>query len=152
MQRQSFFQNMKNFFICTFLLIALNACVSRVEKHGYMFDLSDHDMLQEGITTKEKVLRIMGSPTLVSNLDSDEAWIYYSEDVKHFLFFNPDIMSRTVVVLRFNSSDTLRELKRIDLASEEKNLEFVSDYTAVDSHKVGFFKSIFSNVGQVKPQ
>lgn len=143
---------MKNLFLSIIFLITMSSCVSRLDKHGYMFDLSDHDLLQEGITTKERVLKIMGSPTAISDFDQDSAWIYYSEDVNRFLFFNPKIIARNILVVKFNAKETVKELKKIDLRNEEKNLEFVSDYTAVDSHKVGFFKSIFSNVGQIKPQ
>jgi outer membrane protein assembly factor BamE (lipoprotein component of BamABCDE complex) len=143
---------MKNFFCGLIFLITLSSCVSRLDKHGYMFDLSDHELVQEGITTKERVIKIMGSPTTISNFDQDSAWIYYSEDVNRFLFFNPKITARNILVVKFNAKETVKELKKISLQNEEKNLEFVSDYTAVDSHKVGFFKSIFSNVGQIKPQ
>jgi outer membrane protein assembly factor BamE (lipoprotein component of BamABCDE complex) len=142
---------MKKIIIAVILLTALNACVSRVEKHGYMFDLSDHETLQEGVTTKERLLMAMGSPTLISDLDADEAWIYYAEDVHRFLFFKPDIIARNLLVVRFDRFDTVSELKKIDLTKGE-NLHFASHYTAIDSHKVGFFKSIFSNVGQVRPQ
>jgi len=141
----------KNFFYI-FLLIALNACVSKVDKRGYMFDMSDHNLLQEGITSKERVLKIMGSPTLISDLDSDEAWIYYAEDVKRLLFFKPDIISRDVLVVRFNEVGTIRELSRIDLNDEEKQLQFAANFTNVESRKIGFLKSLFSNVGQVKSQ
>jgi outer membrane protein assembly factor BamE (lipoprotein component of BamABCDE complex) len=141
----------KNFFYI-FLLIALNACVSKVDKRGYMFDMSDHNLLQEGITSKERVLKIMGSPTLISDLDSDEAWIYYTEDLKRLLFFKPDIISRDVLVVRFNEVGTIRELSRIDLNDEEKQLQFAANFTSVESRKIGFLKSLFSNVGQVKSQ
>ncbi len=141
----------KNFFYI-FLLIALNACVSKVDKRGYMFDMSDHNLLQEGITSKERVLKIMGSPTLISDLDSDEAWIYYTEDLKRLLFFKPDIISRDVLVVRFNEVGTIRELSRIDLNDEEKQLQFAANFTNVESRKIGFLKSLFSNVGQVKSQ
>ena len=141
----------KNFFYI-FLLIALNACVSKIDKRGYMFDMSDHNLLQEGITSKERVLKIMGSPTLISDLDSDEAWIYYAEDVKRLLFFKPDIISRDVLVVRFNEVGTIRELSRIDLNDEEKQLQFAANFTNVESRKIGFLKSLFSNVGQVKSQ
>ena len=141
----------KNFFYI-FLLIALNACVSKVDKRGYMFDMSDHNLLQEGITSKERVLKIMGSPTLISDLDSDEAWIYYAEDLKRLLFFKPDIISRDVLVVRFNEAGTIRELNRIDLNDEEKQLQFAANFTNVESRKIGFLKSLFSNVGQVKSQ
>lgn len=141
----------KNFFYI-FLLIALNACVSKLDKRGYMFDMSDHNLLQEGITSKERVLKIMGSPTLISDLDSDEAWIYYAEDLKRLLFFKPDIISRDVLVVRFNEAGTIRELNRIDLNDEEKQLQFAANFTNVESRKIGFLKSLFSNVGQVKSQ
>jgi outer membrane protein assembly factor BamE (lipoprotein component of BamABCDE complex) len=141
----------KNFFYI-FLLIALNACVSRLDKRGYIFDMSDYNLLQEGITSKERLLKIMGSPTLISDLDSDEAWIYYSEDLKRLLFFKPDIISRDVLVVRFNEVGTIRELNRIDLNDEEKQLQFAANFTNVESRKIGFLKSLFSNVGQIKSQ
>jgi len=141
----------KNFFYI-FLLIALNACVSKLDKRGYMFDMSDHNLLQEGITSKERVLKIMGSPTLISDLDSDEAWIYYAEDLKRLLFFKPDVISRDVLVVRFNEVGTIRELSRIDLNDEEKKLQFAANFTNVESRKIGLLKSLFSNVGQVKSQ
>ncbi len=117
-----------------------------------MFDMSDHQMLQEGVSSREGVLKIMGSPTLISDLNSDEAWIYYAEDVKNFLFFKPKIISRTVLVVRFGTDDLVRELNKIDLGNEEARLDFASNYTAVEDHKSGIFKSIFSNVGQIKAQ
>lgn len=143
---------MKKILCGIFLLIALNACVTRVEKHGYMFDLSNPEMLQEGITSKERVVKIMGSPTITANLDNEDAWIYYAENVERFLFFKPKIISRDVLVLRFDKANTIKELKKVSLSDEDKNLDFLTEYTAVDSHKVGFIKSFFSNVGQVKPQ
>lgn len=147
-----FLQRMKKIFLVIIFSIILNACVSRLEKHGYMFDLSDYEMLREGVTGKEKVLRIMGSPTLVSDLGGSEAWIYCSEKVNHFLFFRPDILERNLLVIKFDESDIVRELKRIDLGDENQRFNFVSNYTSVNGHQMGFFKSIFSNVGQIKPQ
>ncbi len=94
----------------------------------------------------------MGSPTFISNLNPDEAWIYYSEDAENHLFFLPDITSRTVLSLKFDEADTVKKVERFSLANEEKGLKFVSEYTRVRSNKIGFFKSLFSNVGQVKAQ
>ena len=141
----------KNFFYI-FLLIALNACVSKLDKRGYMFDMSNHNLLQEGITSKERVLKIMGSPTLISDLDSDEAWIYYAENLKRLLFFKPDIISRDVLVIKFNEIGTIRELNRFDLSDEDKQLQFAENFTNVESRKIGFLKSLFNNVGQIKSQ
>lgn len=140
----------KKNFICLLFLIALASCISRTNKHGYMFDLSDHDQLKEEITTKDVVLRIMGSPTLVADFSDEETWIYFAEDVKSLLFFKPTIVSRTIISIKFNNN-TIKELQRFDL-SNQSDLKFAINYTEVKSNKIGFFKSILSNIGQVKPQ
>lgn len=143
---------MKKILLNIILLIATSSCITRIEKHGYMFDETDYEMMQEGITSKERVLRILGSPTIISDLDNDEAWIYYSEDVKSLLFFIPTITERNIIVIRFNREDVISKLRKIDLTQEQKKLEFSSKHTTVESNKIGFFKSLFSNVGQVKAQ
>lgn len=143
---------MRNFSLTIFLILALSSCISRLEKHGYMFDFSDQDMLQEGVISKERVLKIMGSPTIISELDKDEAWIYYFENVQHFLFFKPTITERDVLVLHFNEAGTLKELNRVNLSNQNEGIKFSANYTAVDDHKTSFLNSFFSNVGQVKPQ
>jgi len=140
----------KKNFIYLLLLIALTSCVSRLNKHGYMFDLSDHDQLKEEITTKDVVLRIMGSPTLVADLNDEETWIYFAEDVRSLLFFKPQPIERTILSIKFNN-DTIKELRRYNLSNQAK-LDFASNYTEVNSNKIGFFSSIFGNIGQVKPQ
>jgi len=117
-----------------------------------MFDLSDHYDLQEGITTKERVLRIMGLPTILFDIDEDEAWIYFAEEVNYFLFFKPKIISRNLLIVKFDEANVIKDLQRLNLSHEKDNFYFASQYTAISEHKTGFFKSIFSNIGQVKPQ
>ncbi len=143
---------MKKFLLKLFLITALGSCAAKIDKRGYMFDLSDHELLQEGVTTKDRLLKNMGSPTLISDLDEDEAWIYYSENLKSFLFFTPKIIERTILIARFDKLDNLQKLERMDLTSENKDLKFFPDYTMVESHKSSLIKSLFTNVGKITPQ
>ena len=143
---------MKNFLIFLSLTFLLGGCLNRLEKHGYMFDLSDYNLIEKDISSKERVLRIMGSPTIVSNLNSQEAWIYYAEEVNHFLFFYPTIKDRKVLLLRFDDSEIVRDVEFFDLKNEDRKMAFVSKFTAVEGHEIGIIKSIFGNVGQVKAQ
>jgi len=68
------------------LLILTTSCLSRVEKSGYSFELTDYKV-QEGASTKSEILQNMGSPTLVDDIDGTESWIYLQEDVRSLLFF-----------------------------------------------------------------
>ena len=133
-------------------IFCTSSCITRVEKRGYVFDLSDHHLLKEGVTSKDRVLRIMGSPTIISDLDADETWVYYFENVERILFFYPVTTQRDVLVLRFDKEGVIKELKSLNLEDQDDKLAFISKYTTVKSNEMGFFKSIFSNVGQIKPQ
>jgi len=138
--------------IVLLFLMLLSSCFSRLEKRGYAFELSDGERLQTRITSKETAAKIMGSPTLISDLDDKEVWIYYAEEVNNFLFFKPKVEARNILVLTFDHEQNLSELKKINFDDEEKALIFSQNYTKVNSHQTGFFKSIFSNVGQIKAQ
>lgn len=135
-----------------FLLSILASCVSRVEKSGYVFEISDIDLLQEGFSSQDHILQMMGSPTLIDDFSEKESWIYISEDIESFLFFKPKITSRNIVVLRFDDKNLLSKIEKFNHENEVKDLTFISKYTNVKSQKVGFFKSLFSNVGQIRSQ
>lgn len=115
-----------------------------------MFDLSEADALQEGVTSKERVLKIMGSPTLVSELDDEETWIYYSENVEHLLFFKPTIEERQVMVLSFDSNGVIHDLRKVGLSDEDHKINFATNYTEIGDHETSLIKSFFGNVGSVK--
>ncbi|MBM5782716.1 MAG: outer membrane protein assembly factor BamE [Pelagibacterales bacterium] len=143
---------MKKFFCSIFIIMSLTSCINNYEKRGYAFELADDHLLQEGVTSKENVIKIMGSPTIISDLSSDESWIYYSEEVKKVLFFLPKVVERKVLVIKFDDLDSIRTIEKFDLSNGESKMKFVEQYTEVKSHNVGFFKSLFSNIGQIKPQ
>lgn len=137
--------------ILVFALLALSSCLSRVEKHGYMFDLSDYAMLEEGISSKEKALNLMGFPSFSSDLSGNEVWFYYAQEVRYLLFFKPKILSRKIMALEFTDS-IVTKINNYNLEDENSKLSFAKKYTAVDGHQEGILKAIFGNVGQVRPQ
>ncbi len=142
--------NFKTFF-AGILLFFIAACVTRIEKKGYVFEASDFELLQEGFSSQEQVLQLMGSPSFIDDFGEDESWVYFSEKIENFLFFKPKVLDRNVLVLRFRKN-LLLKIEKIDHTNEVANLHFVDFYTEVKSEKVGFFKGLFSNVGQVKSQ
>lgn len=133
-----------------FLLFA-QSCIKRIDDHGYNLEFSDYEFLEEGVSTKNRALQIMGSPSFTSNLAENEIWFYYSQNVEKFLFFKPKIVKREILSLEFDRLETLIKIKKYNL-EDEKNISFSRDYTKVKSNKIGFFKALFGNVGRVTPQ
>lgn len=117
-----------------------------------MFDLSDYELIEKDISSKERVLKIMGSPTVISNLNDGESWIYYAEEVNYFLFFYPSIKDRKILLVQFDDSQIVRSVESLSLNDENNKISFSDKGTAVEGHDFGYIKAIFGNVGQVKPQ
>jgi outer membrane protein assembly factor BamE (lipoprotein component of BamABCDE complex) len=140
---------MKKLAIVILLALSLTSCLTRVEKKGYMFDLSDANLLQEKVTSKDETLRYMGYPTLTSYIN-EEVWIYMAEDKKHLLFFKPKTVSREVLVIKFDDKNTIKTLQRLSLKDGDNKLHFSPKYTEVMDNDESFFKSLFGNIGQVK--
>ena len=139
-------------FIYIFLILnLLTSCITRLESKGYSFQLSEPQLIQEGVTSKESVMNIMGSPTIISDFNNQDVWIYYAEEVEKFLFYIPKIKSRKILMVTFDNGSTVNYVKEYDL-NDEKKLKFARSYTKVEGHEIGIFKSIIGNIGQVRAQ
>jgi hypothetical protein len=55
-------------------------------------------------------------------------------------------------MISFDAGNVIKKMENLDINNEQKNLQFSLNQTYVPDHQTGFFKSLFSNVGQVKPQ
>lgn len=142
------------FFKISILLLSFfvfSGCSFRVDKTGYMFENADFNSLQKGVTSKNTILKSFGFPTIISIIDNNEVWIYYSEDIKHILFFMPKVIARQILVLQFNDEDRISYLKKLSLDDEDKNFFINFNKTFVKSHKTYFLKEIYDSLGTVKP-
>lgn len=130
------------------LLLIITAC-AQIDKRGYSFELSDYQNLKEEIHDKNDVLNAMGTPTFTSDINSNELWIYYSEDVKKRLFFKPDILDRKIMTISFDDKDVIKKIENYDL-SNQNYVGFSQKYTEVASPQKSWWSQIFENIGQVR--
>lgn len=139
---------MKKIFSLVLLLYCLGSCVIK-GSHGYMFEYSDSHLIDIG-SDKLSVFNIMGSPTFISDIDG-ETWFYLNEKTESLLFFPAKITDRKIIALEF-IANKVSNIRNLTKANQAENFTFDSDKTFVAEHKIGWFKNLFSNVGQVKPQ
>lgn len=141
---------MKKHLTMLLILVVVASC-SQIEKRGYSFELSDYNLLKEGINDRSDVINYMGNPSFTSNAENQpqELWVYYSEDVEKFLFFKPTILNRKIITISFNENDKISAIKNYDL-SDENPIKFNPSYTKVESQKEGWWSRIFGNIGQVR--
>ena len=139
-------------FTLTLLFFIVSACSFRVDNTGYMFENTDINIIKKGVTSKNTLLTTFGSPTITSFYDDKEVWIYYSENIKHILFFKPKVIDRDVLVIKFDNEDRVNNIKKIDLGDEDREFFFNQNKTFVESHKSNFFKTIYENIGSIRPR
>ncbi len=92
------------------IAILLGACSTVVHTRGQVIHSDQLEQLRVGITTKEQVSMILGSPSSTSTFEQD-VWYYVSERVIDKPL-NPGILTeRTVLELTFDESNRLSELQ-----------------------------------------
>jgi len=145
------FMNSKLNFLSYLILTCLVASCNPIDKKGYRFEFSDAHLLKRGITSKENVEKIMGSPTLISYLDKED-WIYYLQDEKKFMFFTPEVLERKIITISFDEYQIIDKINHYDL-KDERQVAFLDQktgYITVNKSK-NVFSKIFSNIGQITP-
>ncbi len=143
---------MKKLGVFIFFNFFLISCTATNQKHGFMFEMSDHHLIQDGVSSKEKVFKIMGLPTFTIEDYNSESWVYYSEEVENFLFFKPKILSRKILVIEYDDNNIVKSTKNLTLANQDKSISFYKGYTGVESHKVNPIFALFTNIGRISPQ
>jgi outer membrane protein assembly factor BamE (lipoprotein component of BamABCDE complex) len=127
-----------------FFLFLLTSCITT--NKGKLFDGGDLEQLDTGITNKNNVIKMLGYPSFVLNLDNNK-WVYYSYKIRKFLFFKPDLKEQKILVLDFEN-EILKNLSLYDVDSNNYEPLENSNYNLEEEKNI--IKDIFSNIGQIK--
>lgn len=99
--------------------------------------------------TKEKVLRILGSPASDNPpLQDKTSFLIYAQNLKESqAFFEPKEIKRDVYVYYFDANDVLKEQKHLTL-SDKRSIGFEEAITPVGGRELSVFEQIINNFGR----
>ena len=122
----------------------LAGCTVKKQDHGYDFDGYSLKNLQLN-SSKEAVLKIMGSPSAISSI-SDNSWYYISLETKNIVILRPKINKYKVLELIFKHN----KLSDIQLYTNDKlkKLEFKKWETPVQGSDNNLLQDFFYNMGR----
>jgi outer membrane protein assembly factor BamE (lipoprotein component of BamABCDE complex) len=127
---------------------SLVACDPVREEKGYRLDKEQMALVETGVSTKDDVVEKMGSPSSVSTFpDAGEAWYYIGKKTEHIAFLEKDIIEQNVIVILFDESEVVKEIKNYD-KSDSREIDVVERTTPTGGNKLGFFEQIFGNFGR----
>lgn len=125
------------------------ACSPIVHTRGHMVDPERLAQVQAGKSTADDVLQILGTPTSVGTFDT-RSWYYIGQVTERTAFFEPEVVERRVVAIRFESNGVVKDIRDIDKAQGQE-LEVVDRATPTAGHEMGLLEQLLGNVGKFNP-
>ncbi|MEQ8283246.1 MAG: outer membrane protein assembly factor BamE [Parvibaculum sp.] len=124
----------------------LAACSPLVEERGYIFDPKDLTKIEAGVTSKEQVRTIMGSPSTTSTVDG-EAWYYISSKFETYTFYRPQEIDRAIAAFYFEKTDVVQEIAYYGL-EDGQIVNFVDRTTPTRGKELTILGQLFGNLGR----
>ncbi len=134
---------------CTLVAIALASCQPTIDQRGNLPDQKRVATIEPGVTTKEEVSQILGTPSSVSTF-GDKTWYYISRRTEQTAFFQPEVLDQQVVVVAFDEGGVVRDIQRLNLA-DSRPIDPSARETASAGKELGFIEQLLGNVGKFNP-
>ena len=126
--------------------VLLAACSPTIDNHGHRFDADVAGSIVPGVTSKQDVARLMGSPSALGTFEDDE-WYYVAQKTERKSFYQAEITDQQVLAVRFGEDDLVSEVDRADLAQAE-SITPVSDVTPTAGNELSLAQQLLGNIGR----
>ena len=125
---------------------ALGACSPTVDIHG---NIPKQELVEEivaGTTTREQVSGMLGTPSAVATFD-DDAWYYVGKRTSRVAFFEPEMLERHVLVIRFDADGAVRQVERLD-KDDGRAVDIVARTTPTRGRELTIMEQLIGNIGR----
>lgn len=124
-------------------------CVPSYSTHGFTPQAEVLDTLTAGTDTRGSVLRKLGRPSSSGTFDST-VWYYVASKMERFAFYEPKVIERTVVVVKFDDAGLVTAVNRYGV-EDGKVVDLVTRTTPTFGRELTVLQQILGNVGRVDP-
>ena len=138
---------MKPIYWMLIALLSMKGCIIH-EIRGYPLERDKIDRIEVNKTTKDEILVLLGSPTVIGTFD-ENLWYYIGQHTQRISFFNPKTIQSLSVALLFNENDVVIALEEQE---DLRDLAFASETTPTHGHDINLFQILFANIGIGLPQ
>ncbi len=130
--------------------VGVSACSPTIDYRGYQAPENALQQLQPGMS-KTEVQALLGSPSTTATVNSQgDSYYYISSKVETRAFLNPQVLSRTVIAVRFNRADQVESFAQYGLQDGEV-INMNSNTTPTHGKELTILQQIFSNIGRFDP-
>lgn len=132
------------------LLIAVTifctGCIKKSFQHGYNLDPVLINEINKGISTKQQVSDLLGSPSVESYL-VDDTFVYFGKKFEQVAFLDPEVVEQQVLIIGFDSNGVVDRV--VHLTEEEiKQIRIDPSRTRLTGNEMTILEQLLSNVGR----
>ena len=127
-------------------VLAIAGCTPAIEQRGDLPTANQIAQIHPGTTTKDQVVKILGSPSSVGVFDGS-AWYYISKRTSQTAFFLPKTTDQQVYIVAFNRDGVVRAVDHKGLKDAE-NISPAPGATPAPGRELTFLEQIIGNFGR----
>lgn len=90
-------------------LLAMAACSPIVSTHGHALNPDELTRIKPGVTSREEVARLLGSPSTVGTFEQ-ERWFYISQRNEVLSFYQADVTQQDVIRIDFDANGIVTDV------------------------------------------
>jgi outer membrane protein assembly factor BamE (lipoprotein component of BamABCDE complex) len=126
--------------------IGLAACAPTIDQRGNLPEPDRVAQIRPGTTTREQVVRILGTPSSTGVFD-DKNWYYISRRTKQVAFLDPDVLDQQVYIVNFDDKGVVRGVDHKDL-KDGQDIAPAPGATPAPGRELTFLEQVLGNVGR----
>ena len=88
----------------------------------------------------------LGTPSTVGTFD-ENTWYYIGARTEKTAFFQPEVVERKVVVVRFDENGTVADIQELDQSAGQQ-VELVERTTPTAGRDMNFIEQMLGNIGR----
>lgn len=128
------------------LLIGGAGCAGNLNEHGNVPKPREVASIEVGSTTRAQVLTRLGTPAAVATFDRN-SWYYLGSTVEKFMFFDPELVKRDLLVIRFNDDEVVSAIDHLD-KDDGRDVAVVARETETRGRSFSLLQQLIGNLGR----
>lgn len=131
------------------LLAAASACSPTVTQYGHRLDNARLERIKPGVTSREEVARLLGSPSATGTFESRQ-WYYISQRTEQRSFYQQDLVAQDVVAITFDERGIVQRIDQRDL-QQAQAVTPDPEKTRTLGNELTILEQFVGNVGRFNP-
>jgi outer membrane protein assembly factor BamE (lipoprotein component of BamABCDE complex) len=127
-------------------IAVIASCAAMVEQRGNLPVPEKLAAIEPGVTNKDEVIKILGSPSSVS-VFNDKSWYYISRRTGQTAFFEPDVLDQQVFIVNFDDQGVVKTVDHKGV-QDAKAIDPVPRATPAHGRELTFLEQVIGNVGK----